>query len=584
MKVLTFLPVCLVLSQTAVWASGFPSVLTPSPDQSLTQTATKTAEAHAHYLAARMLESEGKMRQALDQYLAFLRSGGEDPSLVPHIMQLAATYQGAEAAIKLLDESLKSSPDDPQAWITYTTFLLSNAGSDKTLLDKAVSIADEAMKRFPRRHEVYENAVRVHLSVSDKTKAGEILQVAAKQPVQEPSFWMALGRLAMDIWPLADPANRSQHLDKINPLFEKAGQLAKSAKDQDAALEVADYYLFSSQLDKAAAICEDLVKESGWLEARKRLVRLYDALDRKADSHQALLELVKEYPDDVEHRRLLATQYLQMRDADKAVEQLEIALQLGGGGMGDYLQISSLLRYTRDTEKFDRFTNRAQQLFPGEPRIGFYRALALNSRKKYEDAAKLFATTASQAETMAPEMLDDAYHFSWGVSLERSGNYDEAAKQFDKSIHLTPPDDLSRAANTMNYLGYMWLDRGEKLDKAETLIRKANELEQNNAAFVDSLGWLFFKQGKFQEALKELLRAEALMQEVTADDAEILDHISQAYERVGDTAKAREYWQRTLDLKPQDEDIRARAEKGLGIDKPKPSSAPPTPEEPAAKK
>src|SRR5947207_201640 len=67
----------------------------------------------------------------------------------------------------------------------------------------------------------------------------------------------------------------------------------------------------------------------------------------------------------------------------------------------------------------------------------------LNQVKKYAEAAKDYATTAKLAETRAPEILDDQFHFSWGVSLERSGQFDEAAKEFQKSIDLTP--EIGRA-------------------------------------------------------------------------------------------------------------------------------------------
>jgi tetratricopeptide (TPR) repeat protein len=134
----------------------------------------------------------------------------------------------------------------------------------------------------------------------------------------------------------------------------------------------------------------------------------------------------------------------------------------------------------------------------------------------------------------------------------------------------------------MNYLGYMWLDRGQHFDRAETLIRKANEMDPDNGAFVDSLGWLLFKQGKAAEALKELLRAEQLLRkdqpEPEPGDAEIYDHIAQAYNKLGQRDKALQYWKQALDVKPEVDAIRERAESELGIAKPKPVK-PPVPEE-----
>ncbi|HEY2574172.1 MAG TPA: tetratricopeptide repeat protein, partial [Verrucomicrobiaceae bacterium] len=342
------------------------------------------------------------------------------------------------------------------------------------------------------------------------------------------------------------------------------------------AIEAADYFLFSNQLPVAAEICDQVVRQGGGIEARSRLVRLYEAMEKPAESLRALEELVQAFPNDVEHRRLLAGQYLQKRDVEKATQQLEAALQAGGGELQDYLQICHLLRFGKDTEKFLQFTVRAAQLYPREPRVTYFGALARSRAKQYAEALKFFDQTATLAATKAPELLDDMFHFSRGVALERTGRFDDAAKEFEKSIQLTPADDTARAAGTLNYLGYMWLERGEHLDKSEQFIRKANDLEPDNAAYVDSLGWILFKRGKFAEALKELQRAESLMKEITAEDAEILDHIAQAHDKLNQRAKAEEYWKRVLELNPEEKGMtdRARKELGLAAPKSKPAAEP----------
>jgi tetratricopeptide (TPR) repeat protein len=394
---------------------------------------------------------------------------------------------------------------------------------------------------------------------------------AAKQNVADPRFWLRSGRMAQDVWPIADADKRRANVQKINPFFEKARDLALAAKDQEAAIAAADYFLFSNQLPAAAEICEKVVKQGGGLEARSRLVRLYEALEKPAESLRVLEDLVKAFPNDVEHRRLLAGQYLQKREIEKAAQQLQAALQEGGGELQDYLQLCNLLRFSKEPDRFLRFTQRAAQLFPREPRVTYFSALAHSRAKQHAGAAKLFDQAATQAATKAPELLDDMFHFNHGVALERCGRFEDAAKQFEKSIHLTPPGDPSRAAGTLNYLGYMWLERGEHLDQSEQLIRKANELEPDNAAYVDSLGWVLFKRGKTAESLKELLRAESLMKEITAEDAEILDHIAQAHDKLNQRAKAEEYWRRVLDLKPEARALIDRARKELGLTKPEPA-------------
>jgi tetratricopeptide (TPR) repeat protein len=133
----------------------------------------------------------------------------------------------------------------------------------------------------------------------------------------------------------------------------------------------------------------------------------------------------------------------------------------------------------------------------------------------------------------------------------------------EKSITLTPREKSEAAANTMNFLGYMWLEQSKNLDKAGELIAKANELSPDNAAYIDSLGWFHFKKGDFAKALADFQRAEKLIPEIQSEDAEILEHIALAHKQLGDATKALDYLERAHALKTPFPKIRERIEKTL---------------------
>ncbi len=110
----------------------------------------------------------------------------------------------------------------------------------------------------------------------------------------------------------------------------------------------------------------------------------------------------------------------------------------------------------------------------------------------------------------------------------------------------------------MNYLGYMWADRGENLPRALELIRKAVDLEPSNGAYLDSLGWVYFRLNKLDKAEENLLVASTL----NPDDATVEEHLGDLWEKKGDLEKARESWKRALTLKP-DPDNKLRLEEKL---------------------
>lgn len=103
-------------------------------------------------------------------------------------------------------------------------------------------------------------------------------------------------------------------------------------------------------------------------------------------------------------------------------------------------------------------------------------------------------------------------------------------------------------ANAMNYLGYTYAEMGKNLDEAEDLIRKALQYKPDDGYITDSLGWVFFQKGKYQEALKVLKEAVLLV----PDDPIILEHLGDAYRKTGDDKNALEYYRRSMQQKTSD--------------------------------
>jgi len=96
-------------------------------------------------------------------------------------------------------------------------------------------------------------------------------------------------------------------------------------------------------------------------------------------------------------------------------------------------------------------------------------------------------------------------------------------------IEMNPENALA-----LNFLGYTYAERGERLDEAEALIKKALALRPNDGAFIDSLGWVYYQKGEYDKAVTELERADRLQ----GEDAEIREHLADAYVKVGRTKDA----------------------------------------------
>lgn len=147
--------------------------------------------------------------------------------------------------------------------------------------------------------------------------------------------------------------------------------------------------------------------------------------------------------------------------------------------------------------------------------------------------------------------IDDSLRmmFMLGSALERRRLFERSVLTFESILEIQPNHSQS-----LNYLGYMLAEKGERLDYARQLILKALEIMPDNGAYIDSYGWVLYKSGDYSGALRELKRAA----EVISDDPVVFDHLGDAYKALGDTESARKYWQKALELDGNNEQLRKK--------------------------
>ncbi len=151
------------------------------------------------------------------------------------------------------------------------------------------------------------------------------------------------------------------------------------------------------------------------------------------------------------------------------------------------------------------------------------------------------ARIAREASRRFPESSEALFRL--GASLERAGATGEAEKAFQQLLARRPNDSAAQ-----NYLGYMWADRGIRLEEARELLEKAVTREPRNGAYQDSLGWVYFRLGRLAKAETHLAAAR----QREPDDPTIEEHLGDLAERQGDLAKAIAHWERALLLKHED--------------------------------
>ncbi len=177
--------------------------------------------------------------------------------------------------------------------------------------------------------------------------------------------------------------------------------------------------------------------------------------------------------------------------------------------------------------------------------------------ERYRDAI------AAYDQALARMEANESVNRGWVINFHRAvahmelGEWEAAEADFRTALDIAGDTPF-----LLNYLGYSLADRNLKLDEAEVLIRGAVAAEPNNGMYVDSLGWVLYRQGRYEEALAQLELATRLM----SPDPVVIDHLGDAYWQTGQENYAYEQWEIALELAEDEiliERIRRKLEVGL---------------------
>ena len=328
-------------------------------------------------------------------------------------------------------------------------------------------------------------------------------------------------------------------------------------------------------LKKAKALASDSV-ELGYNEALTD-----DSLGHYDEAAQTLQSLVKQsthpdgqYSDGEKNNRSifldrLANVYKEQEKTDLAVQTYQLMVAMGG----DYAErgYQGQVDAYRDAKQYEKATQVAQQAalaMPKDKTIQLMLASQLADNGKVEEGIKLAkaqlhgdpsdrevntalaqiytrlrrwkeaADEIDAADALSTKQDEKIYiYFLRGDLDSRQKHYDSSEEQFRKILAIDPDN-----AMTLNYLGYMLGDRGAKLDDALAMVQKAVQEEPQNGAYLDSLGWVYFKMGQYALAEANLRKASDRM----GSDPAVHDHLGELYEKTGRLKMAASQWEQSL--------------------------------------
>ena len=252
---------------------------------------------------------------------------------------------------------------------------------------------------------------------------------------------------------------------------------------------------------------------------------------------------------------LLSQNFIMLQKAEKAISVLENIPLDSYLGWNSFLKKADINLNLNNYSKAESYALQLKEY--SSKRVDVYYKLGeiYHNKKDYNKAIKAFNEAISLLKISSEENW--YLYYSRGMSYERSKQWEKAEKDFLYALELSPMQPL-----VLNYLGYTWIDYGINLTKAENFIREAIRLRPKDGYFIDSLGWAYYRQGKYDLAVLELEKAVGLI----PNDPVINDHLGDALFRAGYYNEAKYQWNRALLYEPEKElkeNIKFKLEKGL---------------------
>jgi tetratricopeptide (TPR) repeat protein len=287
-----------------------------------------------------------------------------------------------------------------------------------------------------------------------------------------------------------------------------------------------------------------------------------------------LKELQKFDSGDLDIRTKIGLIYMEQEKLDQAI--LEFSFVLAAHPKDDRVRYYLGAAYV-EKEAFDQAISEFKKIPPESTLFSDSRrsiVLILMKQNRIEEALQimdesirvkpkdgdlyLILAALFEKENQLPKALDTLkkgldqnkedveIHFQLGAIYDKLGDFDNMVTQMKEALRLNPDH-----ADTLNYLGYSYADRGIHLEEALRLIQKAMILKPNMGYITDSLGWVYFKLGDYEKALIELEKANQL----TPDDPTVTEHLADSYLKLNRIEKAIEFYEKAQKLEPKSDQM-----------------------------
>lgn len=459
------------------------------------------------------------------------------PQNIDTHMMLGGLYSGLkmyEPARAQFGEVLKLKPGHSEAAIYLGALLAEEKHYDESI-KYFLSLTKDSDFQETEKAYYYIGRVRSEQGAdyySDAEKA------FSKALAIKPEYPEAANALAMLL--------RAQNKDKQMEMVLKSYQ-EKFGPDHEMARQLSHYYLEKENYEKALEQLE--VVDSFERDNLNIKIQIALILIEQKKYEQAAIRLedvMQQAPDSDKVRYYLGAVYEEVKRYDLALMHYKKIPPNSPYFAEAIVHSAHMLKADGGADKALELVEKALKQQDDVPQLYAYYATLLDETKSYKKAVQMLSAAVEKFPT------NTQLRFFLGTMYDRTGNTPKTIEEMNKILEQDKDH-----VQALNYLAYTYAELGKNLEDASTMARRALELQPGDGYILDTIGWIHFKKGEVEEAIKYLEAAH----KIKADEAIIAEHLGDAYLRSEMWQKAQKMYQKAAKLERDEEHNRKILEK-----------------------
>jgi len=557
----------------------------PETEANGPQPSDKRAEVMRLFMEATQARLGGQLPKAVQRYQQCLKLDPNNSASMFELAKLAHQAQNFPTAVDYAKRAVAA--DKENIWYR---FLLADLYRQKQQNTEAAEVYKGVVAKWPGRFEVYfdlantlaqggkvDEAIKVYGDLEGRMGLTEELIMQEFGMLMGTSKFVVAEALVKRA--IASDPDAPQYQGLLAEVYAQQGDNEKALEQYKKALQVdpsnsmirialAEHYYSTGQMDEAYnELGEAFLDPDLDVDAKMQvLIGFFEMTNKEGEgsgdrpdlikrSYDLIEALEKAHPESGKPHTIHGDFLLRDGKFPEARDQFRAALVHEKDRYPIHMQLMQLDLQLADYEGLRADAEEAISLFPTVPENYLYHGIALSQLKRHDEAAETLITGRDLVVDNAP--LEAQFWSSLGDAYNESKEYAKSDEAYDKALILEPDN-----AGTLNNYAYYLSVRNEQLEKAARMSKRSLEVQPEQATYMDTYGWVLFRQGKYAEARTWLEKTLA----AAPPDGVVVEHYGDILFELGENDLALEQWKKAKTLGGATEAIDRKIEQGIRVE------------------